>query len=201
MTGENLWGTSGAALIVGYVALCASFWGVLQVVPTDMATEVAGGRGWSLLTVCLLAGLPILVYGATSLGVAARTGAKVQIGTDVDGLLIQAYFTGAGSFLPMTTDFEYEGTPPQKAWQAGICLATLYVLHVVLLVLGIYAENQFLDFAAAMFLLYAFVYAFPIRPLDGHDLWSQSKLTWFLVFLPILGSFLLAFPDDLAQIL
>jgi hypothetical protein len=52
-----------------------------------------------------------------------------------------------------------------------------------------------------MFLVYAFVYCFPIKPLEGYFVWSSSKLQWILVTLPILVAFLTWLPPEFGEIL
>jgi hypothetical protein len=52
-----------------------------------------------------------------------------------------------------------------------------------------------------MFLVYCFVYAFPLRPLEGHDLWKRSKLLWACAFAPIFIAFVFFFPAELTAIL
>ena len=52
--------------------------------------------------------------------------------------------------------------------------------------------------ASALALLYAFVFAFPVRPLPGSRVWRESRGVWLAVALPILASFYFLVPDALA---
>lgn len=189
------------ALLIGFAALCLSFWGVLYVVADDVRFEILHDGQLETSTACFLAGFPLLVYGLVTFVLARWMHVPFQCITEIDGLFIQGYFTGAGSFLPVTTDFECEGTKAQNATVAACALAFLYASHLVLLALSQAFDSEWLSFAAGMFLVYSFVYSFPIKPLQGHDVWAQSKLYWLLIFIPILMSFLFSFPQELAQII
>lgn len=188
---------SACALLVGFAAVAMSFWGVVHVSSLDdVGTGFLGTR-----SAYLLAALPVLVYGAVTWALSRGLQLQLRCVTAVDGLLIQGYFTGAGSFLPVATDFEVKGGHRNKAIFGFLAIATLYVVHLVLIYLSQRIESEALTFSAAMFLVYCFVYAFPISPLQGHDVWSFSKLLWLAMFAPILGSFLLNFPNELSQII
>ncbi len=195
-----IFGDSCLALLLGFVALCLSFWGVLTVVPPDARDTIIQG-GVSVPALCLLAGLPLVLFGFLMLVTARWQGVSIRIVTEFDGLLIQGYFTGAGSFLPMATDFECEGTANQKTLVSGVALGTFFVIHLLLLFVATTIESAIVDFSAGMFLVYSFVYAFPINPLPGHDLWARSRLLWLGLFVPILVSFLFGFPPELSLVI
>ncbi|MDH3725877.1 MAG: hypothetical protein OER93_09070, partial [Thermoleophilia bacterium] len=57
----------------------------------------------------MLAALPLLVYAGAHVISCHYWSVEVDYTTSIDGLLLQAYFTGAGSFLPMATDIECAG--------------------------------------------------------------------------------------------
>jgi hypothetical protein len=107
------------AAVVGYLALCLSFRGVSRLVGPEAPSPIGS---LPLTTACLIAGAPLLVYTLLMFLAAHWVGVRLRINTAIDGLLIQGYFTGAGSFLPMTTDFDYDGTPRERCWQACIGL-------------------------------------------------------------------------------
>ena len=186
-------------LTIGTVALALSFYGVVLV--TDAEQAVTQDGHITLLTASVLAGLPLLVYGAIHLWAARRVGVLLRFNTAFDGLLLQAYFTGAGSFLPMTTDVEYRGSRRGKMWLATICLASMYVIHLVLWVLASISHDPILSFASGTFLIFCFVYIFPIQPLEGNDIWAGNKWLWVGVWIPILLSFFASLPESLASIL
>jgi len=196
----SVFGDSFLSLAIGFAALCLSFWGVLAVVPQDARDTITQG-GFSVPGLCLQAGLPLVLFGLLMILTARWLGVSIRVVTEVDGLLIQAYFTGAGSFLPMATDFECEGTANQKAIISGVALGIFFVIHVFLLFVATKIESTFIDLSAGMFLIYCFVYSFPINPLPGHNLWARSPLLWLGVFVPILVSFLGFFPSELALVI
>lgn len=186
---------------IGFVGLALSFWGVLFVAGQELTQAVIGSYGLSTATACLLAAIPIVVYVAVSLLAARIARVRLACSTEVDGLLIQAYFTGAGSFLPMTTDLHYlEGDRKQKSLVALASLLAVYALHLLTLWFSALADSPPSEFLAAMFLVYSFVYAFPIAPLEGHLVWSYSKAAWICLFVPILASFIFSFPPNLSPL-
>lgn len=189
------------ALGMGFVALCASFWGVLQVVPDATRNQILHEGRVDVFSACLLAGLPLIVFCLVFQSLARIMGLKFRVVTEIDGILIQGYFTGAGSFLPVTTDIECEGSTRQKAWVSLLSLSTMYALHLILMTLSWQFDSDLVGFCSGMFLVYCFVYSFPITPLQGHDVWKYSGLLWLLVFVPVLISFLFAFPTELSQII
>lgn len=192
---------SRRALFLGVVGLCLSFWGVLMLQTSADAAKVTNGGEISFLTASVLAGAPMLVYAMILVAAGRFWGITIRLQTAVDGLLLQGYFTGAGSFLPMTTDVEYEGPDERKPWVAGAALGSMYVVHVVLYLAARWTDSYALMFASAMFLTYCFVYSFPIQPLEGYHLWSRSKLLWFCFWIPILLSFVRSLPESCAAIL
>ena len=187
------------AIGISFVVLCLSFWGVLAVAPGSEA--VTSQRGLSVGVACLLAGVPILVYAAATYWLAALFGVQVRFAAEIDAILLQAYFTGAGSFLPMTTDVEYTGTKQQNARVAFGTIAIIYGCHLLLLLAASLTGLYVVEFTASMFLIYAFVYVFPIAPLEGHDVWVHRKLLWLILFVPILLSFFVSFTETLTVLL
>lgn len=198
---EPKWWSSPLGLGLGFVALTLSFWGVLWVSTVAVREDVlTAGGGISLPIASLLAGVPILVYAGMLLAAARYWQVKLRFSTAIDGLFLQAYFTGAGSFLPMTTDTEYEGHKHDQAKVAVVGLAGLYFGHLVCEFLSGGGDNT-AQFMSAVFLIYCFVYSFPIAPLEGHLIWKRSKLLWCLLWIPILFSFLKQLPIAFNEIL
>lgn len=192
---------SVAALLVGFVALCLSFWGVLSLQSyNDLMTITQSGQ-ISVWMASLLAGTPLLVYAAAvSLG-GRIWDVKIQFQTAVDGLLLQGYFTGAGSFLPMTTDVEYEGPAESKHRVAAVALGSLYLMHLLLSAAADWTGSTLPLFPGTMFLTYCFVYSFPIRPFEGYYLWSRNRWLWLGFWIPIVLSFIYSLPDSFANLL
>jgi hypothetical protein len=192
---------SVAGLLIGFVALCLSFWGVLAMQSHSDLMTITQAGAIPIWLAALLGGAPLLVYAAV-IALAGRIwGIKVYFQTAVDGLLLQAYFTGAGSFLPMTTDVEYVGREEAKHRVAAVALGALYAAHLGLQAVAQWIGSHALLFASTMFLTYCFVYSFPIRPFEGYYLWSRSWLLWLVFWIPILASFIGSLPDSFAALL
>ena len=96
---------------------------------------------------------------------------------------------------------EYSGDKRAAARVAVISLGGMFLAHLALLLLAHATGSYPLLFASTMFLLYCFVYSFPIRPLDGQYLWSVSRWLWLVLWLPILASFILNIPESFNGIL
>jgi hypothetical protein len=188
------------AVGLGVVALSLSFFGILHVIDPHLAASVTTGAPLSYLTCSVLAGLPLAVYGGIHAVAARWLDVDLHFNTSLDGLLLQAYFTGAGSFLPMTTDIEYVGSSRNNMRMAFISLMSMFVVHLGLTFVGHMTGSVTLRFAGAMFLLYCFVYMFPIRPLEGYDIWCANKGLWLVVFIPILIAFFLLPEEFIAMV-
>lgn len=185
------------ALIAGVIALMASFWAILALLPVESSAALTQGLTSRAVAAATLAALPLLIYAATSGWAAPRFGVQLNLSTRVDGLLLQAYFTGAGSFLPITTDVEYQGDARGRAWTAGLSLGSLLLSGAALKGLAFATGWWGLSFASAMFLLYAFVFSFPLQPLGGRDVWEHSRLAWAGLFGLILFTFQMTVPESL----
>lgn len=192
------------ALFLGFVALAITFGVVaaraIESGTGDMALLSAAG-GMSIREMSLLAGLPLLIYAASAFLVARGFGASTRVRTAVDGLLLQGYFAGAGSFLPMTTDIEYTAEGRTQSRIACCVLLILYALHLALRVTYLASGSEPALLLSSLVLVYCFVYSFPIPPLEGYWIWSTSKLLWLVVWLPILTSFVGSMPDAILNLL
>jgi len=195
------------ALGTGFLALSLSLAGVLLVLDIDHSSAgdapqmAAVLGGMPLLVAALLGAVPLIVYAGVLLAAAPYCGAKVRFRTGWEALLLQAYFTGSGSYLPLSTDSEIEGTQPARMRLALIGLGGLLVLHWGFAEAAYLSDSHVLQYLAGMFLLYCFVFSFPIAPLDGYYLWISSRWLWLAVWVPILASFILFMPESLHVIL
>ena len=189
---------------LGALALALSFAFVASQLDTAEAEKLASLAGMDdrpIAALSVLAALPLALYVAAAYAVARTFGSQVRVRTAVDGLLLQAYFAGAHSFLPMTTDIEICGDE-RTQFKASIGILTLlYATHLIL-----YWASELLGFQAgstlAVFvLIYCFVYSFPIAPLQGYWIWKHNRIVWLLVWLPILVSFVMTMPAALASLL
>ena len=148
----------------------------------------------------VLAASPLLVYAAVHAWSSRRWGVRVDYTTSIDGLLLQAYFTGAGAFLPMATDIETRGEGRDCMRVAALGIGALFGLHLVLHTLALTAGVAALEFASSMALLYAFVFIFPVTPLPGSRIWRCRRRVWLALVIPILASFYFLAPGGLGVI-
>ena len=178
------------SLTVGFVGLCLSFWGILHVIPAEHTEALVSSKGLSYFEAAVLAGLPLLAYALLHKTFGKVFNVKTTYCTEIDGLLLQGYFTGAGSFLPLTTDVEYVGDKAGKYKLALSSLIGMLAIFAVLYLVGLVTGIASVSFLGSMFLIYCFVYCFPIQPLEGHFVWAHSKLSWAAVTVPILLAFI-----------
>ena len=187
------------ALGLGFAGLALSYTGVLWLVEPEVAVPLTHGMP-VLLAGCVGAS-PVLIYYAVLRVVASMTGAEVGIRTGFDGLLLQGYFTGAASFLPLTSDISYSGDAASRARCATTVLVVLLGVHLAFDAVGKMLGVPFLVQYGGLVLLYGFVYSFPLQPLDGAQIWAQSKLRWAVVWVFVLGAFAVNLPEELNGIL
>jgi hypothetical protein len=177
-------------IALGVVGLVLSFYGVLWIAGPEIAMTITSGGMLSYPLAAVVAALPLAIYGVIHLLMARFFSLAWRINTTMDALLLQAYFTCSGVFVPMTTDIVYFGNLKQNMRAAMFSLLSLFAIHLTLGWIGIWIGSASVKFASNMFLLYSFVYAFPIPPLEGYDVWRQNRLVWLCIFLPILIAFL-----------
>lgn len=189
------------AIIYGLIGTALSFWGVLLFTSLSVVKQLEDELGLSMGFMILAAILPLVFLCFACLLAARLFQTRTIFLTRVDGLMIQAYFTLSGSFLPMTTDFEFHGSPRSKSHSSLFAIFLMMLAFIALRVLGAQLENSALIFASAMFLTYLFVYSFPVFPLLGFNIWHHSKLLWLCMFAPVLLAFLFVFPQSVAALL
>ena len=177
------------SLILGFVGLCLSFWGILHVIPPETAEALIYSKGLSEFQAVVLAGIPLLAYAFLHKFFGKQFGVQTGYTTQIDGLLLQGYFTGAGSFLPMTTDIQYYGDTKVHHKLASTSLIGMFLLFVLFYVTGEVLDMADLNFLGSMFLIYCFVFSFPIEPLEGYIIWSHNRLLWLSIVLPIVLAF------------
>jgi len=147
--------------------------------------------------------LPLwLIYGVQAF-VARRRGVVLQHATAIDGGLLQLYFAGAMSFMPLTSDVFVGGTDEDRGRVAiaSLLFPTLFgcALWTVWKVTG--EGSPWVLFAADAFLLYPMVQVFPLQPLDGFDLWEWSRARWFGVFVAVLVAFVFLGSEGLKHVI
>ena len=182
----------GLALFLGFVALWCSFYGVITL-HTSVSTEVL--FGFSLGVCATMAATTYLLHALLLWGFSHKYETKFRVGTSIEGLLLQGYFTGALSYLPLASDLSIEGLPKNRfdthMWTIMTMLLGSFVLHAV----GDYFTIPLLLALATHMLLYVFVISFPLKPLDGSGLFAYSKRMWFLIFVLVMLCFLLNMPE------
>lgn len=180
-------------LLAGAAGLSASLAAVLWLAPSGVTAAVLQGvPAW---TAALIAGALLIVHYAILLVACRGTGASLGASVPIDGILIQLYFTGAGSFLPILADIELRGTTKQRGRAALALLITLTCLQLALSLVGSAISSPVISLAGAMVAVYAFVTAFPLEPLDGWDLWDYSPALWLMTWLAVATSFLIWLPE------
>jgi hypothetical protein len=182
----------------GFLALFASFYVILLLGPEVAAGAVGDTPLW---LAGLLMAAPILLHAAATTIAARFFEVPVEFRTQFDGLLLQGYFTGAGSFLPLTTDVVYRGSKSANAQVATTTLLVLLVVHFALAFAAQTTGSDPVQLAAMAVLVYGFVFSFPLTPLEGHHLWKRSKLLWLVVWLPILVVFTRDISESFAKVL
>lgn len=187
------------AMTLGMLTLSASFYGVVSLHPNlDANTFV---RGLSLFTLAILAGLNVVIHYAVMAWSGIRSDVETSLKTSFDGILLQAYFTGALSFLPLASDVELKGTASDKADCSTRALLVMLLIAICFDSLGILLGWPILEVWSAQLLLYTFVISFPLKPLEGSDIFAVYKLRWLGVFSAILLTFLLNMPETFYAIL
>lgn len=189
------------SLMLGFAGLCFSFWGILHVIPPEKAEILVELRGLSEFAAVVLAGVPLLAYAFLHWFLGKKFDVRTIYRTEIDGLILQGYFTGAGSFLPMTTDIEYYGEKKANCKLAVGSLMGMFFFFVLFYLAGKVWSVPQLNFLSSMFLIYCFVYCFPIEPLEGYIVWSQNKLLWLGVTMPILLAFMYFMDSEFGAIL
>ena len=145
--------------------------------------------------------LPLWVIYFFQAGEARRRGLVLRHETGMDGGLIQLYFAGAFSFMPLTSDVVVEGTEEERGRVALVGL-----LAPTFIAIGLWGAWKAtgitpLLFAADAFLIYPMVQTFPLDPLDGVRVWRWNKVVWTVVFLAIISVFMFAGSEGLKSVI
>ena len=186
---------------IGFFALAVSFAGVLRLTAPSVRSELL--QGSSLLLFSLLVASPLLVHSGVMWAACRKRGVALRFQTTFDGLLLQAYFSGAASFMPLASDVELDPDAPAKdrAACATWVLLALLACGLGLELIGGHMGWHLVLCWGGVFLLYAFVFSFPLRPLDGRDIWDHSPWAWLVVWVVVLVLFLKRLPPVLYEVL
>ena len=88
--------------------------------------------------------------------------------------------------LPLPSDVELDGSQRSKAIGAAGVLFGFVVLYAILSLAGGWLANPWMVGLSSQILLYAFVLSFLLPPLDGGDVWANSRRAWLALFLLLL---------------
>jgi hypothetical protein len=185
--------------IVGCLALVASLFGVLYMMADGDQRSVLGSL--DIVTFSALGAIPMLVYLLVTPYFARMFNVRVHSELSLSALLLQGYFTGAGSFLPLTNDLSYGGEERQIAKLSFYNLCLLLILHLVFFTIDSFFSLYWCSVLSGMFLIYAFVFSFPMFPLEGHHVWKFSKWKWLTLFLVVIVLFNKSLGEHLFRIM
>lgn len=136
-------------------------------------------------------------------GVARRLGIPLRHETGIDGGLIQLYFAGAFSFMPLSSDVVIKGTSAERGRVslAGI-LIPMAVSIALWLIWKLSGETmQPVLLASDAFLIYPMVQCFPLDPLDGIRLYRWHRGIWLAVFVFVMGTFVFMGSEGLKNVI
>jgi hypothetical protein len=145
--------------------------------------------------------LPLWVIYFFQSMAARRSNLVLRHETGVDGGVIQLYFAGAFSFMPLTSDVVVEGDDAQRGRVALIGLLAPTLIAMALWGSWKATGVTPLLFAADAFLIYPMVQTFPLDPLDGVRVWRWNKWIWTAVFLLIMAVFMFAGSEGLKSVI
>jgi hypothetical protein len=147
--------------------------------------------------------LPLwLIYFVQS-GVARRIGVRMRHETGADGGLIQIYFAGALSFMPLSSDVVVEGTTADRGRVslAGLVVPTMVSIALWLVWKLTGGTMQPILLASDAFLIYPMVQCFPLTPLDGNHLFRWHRGIWFVVFAVVMAAFIFMGSEGLKNVI
>lgn len=186
-------------LFIGCVTLGFSFAGVVIWGGGSHNEELL--YGFSVAVSGVMAAAALLTHVAILFWVSRHHVISLKVHTPFDGILLQAYFTGALSYLPLSSDITLEGERHVVGQSAAAALVGIIGLSLVLDSVGILLQYDILRCWSAHLLLYSFVVSFPLKPLSGSDVFAYHKGLWFGVFALSMLCFLLNIPDAFYEVL
>jgi len=147
--------------------------------------------------------LPLWFVYFVQSGVARRLGVPLRHETGIDGGLIQLYFAGAFSFMPLSSDVVIRGTTAERGRVAvaGILLP-MAVSIALWLIWKLSGETmQPVLLASDAFLIYPMVQCFPLDPLDGIRLYRWHRGIWLAVFVFVMATFVFMGSEGLKNVI
>ena len=164
-----------------------------------------GETDWSSPTIWLggvFAFLPLWFIYVVQSNASKGQGVPLYHETGVDGGVIQLYFAGAFSFMPLTSDVIVAGTAEQKGKVSLMGLLAPTAVSVVLwLAWKMAGVSNLVLLASDLFLIYPMVQVFPLSPLDGAQVWRWNKKAWLATFILILSIFMFMGSEGLKHVI
>lgn len=147
--------------------------------------------------------LPLWFIYLVQSGVARHIGVPLRHETGADGGLIQLYFAGALSFMPLSSDVVVEGTTADRGRVSffGIAIPTLVSIGLWLFWKLTGGTMQIVLLASDAFLIYPMVQCFPLDPLDGSRLFRWHRGIWATVFLVVMSAFIFMGSEGLKSVI
>jgi hypothetical protein len=187
------------SLILGGITLGLSFTGVVVMSGYSDNQELL--YGFSLLTSGVMASSALAFHVFLLFWLSRNDTLSVDVQTPMDGVLLQAYFTGALSYLPLSSDITLKGDKSAKGQCAAAAMVALIIVSLFFDTVGILLEFDILRCWGAHLLLYSFVVSFPLKPLSGADVFAYNRVLWTAIFVLNMLCFLLNIPDAFYEIL
>lgn len=163
-----------------------------------------GATAWSSLVLWLggvVVVLPLWVMYLSQWLSARRHKQVLRHETGVDGGIIQLYFAGAFSFMPLTSDVIVDCTPKIRSRIALSGIFTTSIVAVILWFCGKVFGSPLFIFSAEAFMLYPMVQCFPLRPLEGGFVWTYDKRIWLVMFVLVMAMFMMLASEGLNNVI
>ena len=141
-----------------------------------------GSTSWSSMVIWLggiIMFLPLWIIFLVQSFWAKREGKQLILETGPIGGVIQLYFAGAFSFMPLTSDVIVPNASPASRGRiaaVGLIVPTLLAGILWYLWKTTNSIHPQLLFLADAFLIYPMVQCFPLAPLEGIYVWRWNKL-------------------------
>ena len=147
--------------------------------------------------------LPLWFIYYVQSGSARRLGVRIRHETGIDGGLIQLYFAGATSFMPLSSDVVVEGTTAERGRVSLVGLVAPTAVSIALWLTWKLTGGtiQPILLASDAFLIYPMVQSFPLSPLDGNHVFRWHRGIWLVVFLVVMSAFLFMGSEGLKNVI
>jgi len=121
---------------------------------------------------------PLAVYVLAEKSAAGILGIRHVLLCPPDAVLVQFYFAGAVSFLPLANESHLYGSERQNGLVSLAGTASLVLLVPAILVLA-----PGLELMSLVSLLFMLISTFPIKPMAGNYIWKWNKAISLFAFL------------------